>query len=180
MTVLWPRPSDRHRLLSRYFDASIRYHHIHGGGVAVAFDEQGSPTAAADWDPPNRSSQSLLSTVRASPHLIAALRSALPRAIGVRRTLDRRQPEEPHWYLAHIGTVGDARGRGYASGIMRQQLETIDQQYLPAYLVSTRPETVPFYRRFGFDVTTEFPLVSDGPVMTGMWRPPRSRKSIQC
>ena len=42
-----------------------------------------------------------------------------------------------------------------------------------AYLESTKQETVPYYMRFGFEVTGEIKLPDGGPSMWPMWRAPR-------
>jgi hypothetical protein len=43
----------------------------------------------------------------------------------------------------------------------------------PAYLEASKPDLVPYYSRFGFEVTGEIKLPDGGPPMFPMWRNPR-------
>jgi hypothetical protein len=56
---------------------------------------------------------------------------------------------------------------------MRSRLDRCDAEGLPAYLESTNPENLPYYRRFGFEVTGEISLPEDEPKLWPMWREPR-------
>ncbi|WP_143860746.1 GNAT family N-acetyltransferase, partial [Nocardia cerradoensis] len=62
-------------------------------------------------------------------------------------------PREPHWYLAVLGTLPGVRGQGYGQALMRSRLDRCDAEGIPAYLESSKPQNVPYYERFGFDVT---------------------------
>ena len=81
-------------------------------------------------------------------------------------------PEEPHWYLAIIGSDPDVRGKGFGNALMRSRLERCDAEFAPAYLESSNPDNVPYYERFGFEVTGEI-VVPGGPTLVPMWRRPR-------
>ena len=41
-------------------------------------------------------------------------------------------PEEPHWYLAIIGSDPEARGGGFGSALMRSRLDRCDAECAPA------------------------------------------------
>ena len=82
-------------------------------------------------------------------------------------------PEEPHWYLAIIGTDPDVRGKGFGQVLMQSRLDRCDTEHAPAYLESSNPVNVPYYQRFGFDVTGEIRLPGSGPSLIPMWRRPR-------
>jgi hypothetical protein len=43
----------------------------------------------------------------------------------------------------------------------------------PAYPESIKAENVPYYQRFGFEVTGELDVPGGGPTLWPMWRPPR-------
>ena len=86
---------------------------------------------------------------------------------------DAQHPEEPHWYLAVIGTDPTVRGAGLGHALMQSRLDRCDAEYAPAYLESSNPVNVPYYERFGFVVTGETALPDDGPTLWPMWRAPR-------
>ena len=86
--------------------------------------------------------------------------------------LERRRPEEPHWYLGVLGTDPKQRGRGIGAAVMGPVLERCDREGGLAYLESSRPQNIPFYERHGFAVTEEIAL-PEGPSVWGMRREPR-------
>ena len=85
----------------------------------------------------------------------------------------RHHPEEPHWYLAVFGSDTSVRGKGYGQALMRSRLDRVDAEHAPAYLESSKAENVPYYQRFGFEVTGEIVLSNGGPTLWPMWRAPR-------
>ncbi|MUM34208.1 GNAT family N-acetyltransferase, partial [Mycolicibacterium sp. CBMA 361] len=87
--------------------------------------------------------------------------------------MKKHHPEEPHWYLAVIGSDPTVRGGGYGQALMRSRLDRCDAEHAPAYLESSNPANVPYYERFGFEVTGEMTLPYGGPPLIPMWRQPR-------
>lgn len=57
-------------------------------------------------------------------------------------------------------------------GLMRQCLESLDEDHLATYLDSTNPRNIPFYERHGFEVTTESRAGASPPIVS-MLRSPR-------
>ncbi|MBS4727888.1 GNAT family N-acetyltransferase [Mycobacterium sp. SM1] len=170
----WMMPDARSRTvrLARLFATLTRHHHLAGGGAEVACD--GSRIgAAALWDPPNRWRQSPRAQLVMLPALIAAFGFRLAVARGTMEVLERQHPEEPHWYLAIIGSDTTVRGRGFGQALMRSRLDRCDAEHCPAYLESSKPENVPYYERFGFTVVGEIMLPGGGPPLWPMWRAPR-------
>jgi len=53
---------------------------------------------------------------------------------------------------------------------MKEGLRRVDVDRLPAYLESSKPENVPFYERFGFEVIEEVIPTPGCPPMWPMWR----------
>ena len=170
----WVLPDDgaRPAQLVRMFSALTRHHHLANGGVEVACDGPGIG-AAALWDPPDRWQHTGREQLAMMPNLIRVfgLRSAKVRA--VLELMKRVHPEEPHWYLAAIGSDPAVRGKGFGQALMRSRLDRCDAEYCPAYLESSKPENVPYYERFGFTVTREIVLPGGGPPLWAMWRAPR-------
>lgn len=79
---------------------------------------------------------------------------------------------EPHWYLSVLGTSPDQQGKGLGSKVLAPMLERCDRIGGLAYLESTNPANVSFYRRHGFEPINEFYL-GDGVLITPMSREPR-------
>ena len=71
-----------------------------------------------------------------------------------------------------IGSDPSVRGKGYGQALMQSRLDRVDAEHAPAYLESSKSENVPYYERFGFEVTGEL-VVPGGPTLWAMWRKPR-------
>jgi GNAT superfamily N-acetyltransferase len=173
----WIMPEGRTRAanLRRFFATVTRHHHFAGGGVEVASD--GSTIgAAALWDPPGRWKQSSREQLMMLPSFILGFgfRLSVGRKLGdLLNRMKQQHPEEPHWYLAVIGSDTSVRGKGYGQALMNSRLDRVDAEHAPAYLESSKAENVPYYQRFGFEVTGEIVLPNGGPTLWPMWRAPR-------
>lgn len=172
MTWMLPDDDVRRRKLHRLFASLTRYHHLARGGVEVAPHGDGIGGAAL-WDPPGQWQTSRLSELRAIPGLYVAFGNSLRRGLIVEEMMKAVHPEEPHWYLAIIGSDPDVRGKGFGQVLMRSRLDRCDAEHAPAYLESSNPDNVPYYERFGFEVTGEITVPNGGPTLIPMWRPPR-------
>lgn len=171
---MWMLPDDAARTtqMTTYFATSTRYHHLAGGGVEIASDGA-DVGAAALWDPPGRWKQSIWTQLLMAPALIRSFGLRVSHGRAVADLLEANHPEEPHWYLAVIGSDPSVRGRGFGRAVMQPRLDRCDAEYCPAYLESSKPENVPYYERFGFRVTGEITLPNGGPTLWKMWRDPR-------
>ena len=89
------------------------------------------------------------------------------------RAIEAAHPEEPHWYLAVVGTEPRLQHQGIGSALLAPVLERCDRDFVPAYLESSREDNVAFYQRLGFEVTTPIDLPGGGPRVWPMWRDPR-------
>ena len=130
-------------------------------------------SGAALWAPPGVD----LHDEAGIEEVVELIRSADPERAdevlgGLLQTIAAR-PETPHFYLAEIGVVPEAWGRGLGSRLLRDGLERCDRYGHPAYLDATSLLNVALYRRHRFEVTQEIQL-SNGPTLWGMWREPRS------
>ncbi len=79
---------------------------------------------------------------------------------------------EPHWYLAALGTSPGRQSKGLGGKVLAPMLERCDRIGELAYLESSNPANVGFYRRHGFESLGEFTL-GDGVLITPMSREPR-------
>jgi ribosomal protein S18 acetylase RimI-like enzyme len=176
--MVWLLPDERGRSekLARMFATMTRHHHLSRGGVEVASEGTADGAgigAAALWDPPGQWQESARGGLAMTPTFIRVFGLRSMRGRAVQELMKQEHPEEPHWYLAAIGSDPTVRGKGFGQALMRSRLDRCDAEYCPAYLESTKSENVPYYERFGFTVTREIVLPDGGPTMWAMWRPPR-------
>ena len=171
MTWMQPDAGRRSAALAGFFGAMTRYHFLSGGGAEVATAESGIG-AAALWDPPGRWHHSSREQVAMLPAVIRAFRGHLGAGRALTEAMQAVHPEEPHWYLAIIGSDPTVRGSGCGHALMRSRLDRCDAEHAPAYLESSNPDNIAYYNRFGFEVTGEI-VMPDGPTLWPMWRRPR-------
>ena len=170
----WMLPDDagRAKALPSMWAAMARHHYLAGGGAEVATN--GSGVAAATlWDPPGRWKQTRREELRMTPAFLLAFRSRMVGAQKIADIMKEKHPEEPHWYLLAIGSDPTVRGAGFGQALMRSRLDRCDAEHAPAYLESTKQQTVPYYMRFGFEVIEEMKLPGGCPSMWPMWRAAR-------
>ncbi|KAB7754156.1 GNAT family N-acetyltransferase [Mycolicibacterium mucogenicum] len=172
--MTWMLPDDglRRRRLPRLFTALTKYQHLGHGGVEVALSADGIG-AAALWDPPGKWQQTRGTELRAVPMMLLTFGTAVLRGQAAAELMKKHHPEEPHWYLAVIGSDPTVRGGGFGQALMKSRLDRVDAEHAPAYLESSNPVNVPYYERFGFEVTGEMVLPNGGPSLIPMWRPAR-------
>ncbi|MGX1808479.1 GNAT family N-acetyltransferase [Nocardia sp. NPDC055321] len=171
----WLIPDDkvRARRAALMFEALIRHQFFATGGAEVALDDNGVLVGVAVWAPPGKWSSSGLASLRILPGLARALRGKLAQGGRMAEAMAEHHPKEPHWYLAFIGTLPSARGRGFGQALLNSRLDRCDAEGAPAYLESSKPDNVPYYERFGFEKTGELDVTQGGPLMWPMWRDPR-------
>jgi len=174
---IWIMPDGKSRAahLRKFFATVTRHHHLAGGGAEVATD--GSTIgAAALWDPPGRWKQSGREQLMMLPSFLLGFgfRPSVGRKLGeLLGQMKQQHPEEPHWYLAVLGSDTIVRGKGYGHALMRSRLDRVDAEHAPAYLESSKFENIAYYQRFGFEVTGELVMPNGGPTLWPMWRAPR-------
>ena len=79
---------------------------------------------------------------------------------------------EPHWYLAVLGTASDQQSQGLGGKVLAPMLDRCDRTGMLAYLESSNPANVGFYRRHRFETTGEL-VLGDDVLVTLMTREPR-------
>ncbi len=138
------------------------------GAVDVAVDPaDGTVLAAALWGAPDAPRGTTVPAAVASvPGLLRVHGAhALDMALTV-AACERARPTVPHWYLADLGTLPAARGRGAASALVRHRQRRADGTGI--YLESSTRANVPFYARLGFAEIE--PVRAFGTEdLTGMW-----------
>jgi ribosomal protein S18 acetylase RimI-like enzyme len=81
-------------------------------------------------------------------------------------------PTEPHWYLATIGVDPAHQGEGHGDALMAYALAQCDRDNAPAYLESSNPRNLSFYRRHGFERLGAI-QVGSSPTLVPLLRRPR-------
>ncbi len=78
-------------------------------------------------------------------------RSLAPETTAIFEQMATYHPTEPHWYLPLIGVDPAHQGEGHGDALMAYALARCDCDHTPAYLESSNPRNIPFYRRHGFE-----------------------------
>ncbi|WP_327151415.1 GNAT family N-acetyltransferase [Nocardia sp. NBC_01329] len=175
MEWLWPDPGRRASGLPRLFATQTRHQHLANGGVDIALDSSGAIGGVALWDAPGRWKPSVWRELRMLPQLARAFGGRLRAGKELVELMTAVHPDEPHWYLATIGTDPDRRGHGLGQALLQSRLEQCDRDGIPSYLESSKQANIAYYERFGFEVTTKVTVPGGGPDLWLMWRTPRSR-----
>jgi GNAT superfamily N-acetyltransferase len=88
--------------------------------------------------------------------------------------IERAHPREPLWYLFLLVVDPLLQRSGLGSRLQQEMLDTADSDGLDCYLETQKPENVPYYRRFGYEVEKELCPVPGGPPLWTMRRPTKS------
>jgi GNAT superfamily N-acetyltransferase len=130
---------------------------------------------AAIWASPSDGRASAAAQIALAARMAWLLGARFPLAMRGFRWILEAQPRPPFWYLGVVGTDPLHQGKGVGSALVAFPLARCDEQRLPVYLEASRPENVPFYRRFGFEVTEEIRMPRGGPSVFGMLREPAAK-----
>jgi GNAT superfamily N-acetyltransferase len=105
------------------------------------------------------------------------IRAELPERVDELHELFRRfeesRPHEPHHYLSLFAAHPEHRGRGLGMGLLRHDLERLDELGIAAYLESSNPANDARYAGVGFELVGRFESPMTGAPVTTMWRSPR-------
>lgn len=103
-----------------------------------------------------------------SPAEKAGMLPAMLRGLGLRSSWrasrwltawSTHDPGEQHQHLGPIGVDPDAQGRRVGRVLMERYCRDLDTRARTGYLETDRPENVAFYRRFGFEIVAEAPVL---------------------
>jgi len=129
-------------------------------------------SGVALWIPPHSTDDGPFDEIEVR---LALLRVAgWRRAAEVRRAMrliDAGHSDAPSMELRVIGVDPDAQGRGIGRALVQPMLDRCDAGGIPVTLMCTKQPNVGFYRRFGFEVTSDVDLPS-GPRLWHMRREP--------
>jgi GNAT superfamily N-acetyltransferase len=167
-----PDATARTKRMPWAFSAITRRHFLRRGAPEVAVRDQVIGGATL-WDPPGQWKSTRLEQLLLMPGFLWIFRGRVSVMQEVQATMEKHHPEEPAWYLMVIGSDPSVRGAGFGQALMHSRLDRCDQEHAPAYLEASKAELVPYYTRFGFEVTGEIELPNGGPKMWPMWRAAR-------
>lgn len=164
-----PRDWQRRRILPRHYRAMIRTVYMPRSAAWTTPDTAGT----ALWFPPG--------TLRLrGRERFAEIASLLPegidcfgRATRWEELISEYHPREPHWYLQTLSVRPEAQRAGVGTALIRPGLDRADAEDVSVYLETQRFSNVPYYERFGFELTGEISLPDSPPVWL-MSRPPGS------
>jgi len=165
---LLPNRGRRNAALRKGMGHVLRESYIPNGGAWTTEELEGVALWAKAGDP----KPSTLQELRGLPTFAATFRHHLPRAMKAFGSLERRRPDEPHWFLDILAVRPDRQGRGIGSALMEVALAEADRTSMPAFLGTSNRRNVPLYQHFGFEVHEEFDL---GPVH--VWAMLRQRRT---
>ncbi|MFF5428235.1 MULTISPECIES: GNAT family N-acetyltransferase [unclassified Streptomyces] len=166
MRWFFPEESTRAAGLRRYFTTLFTRQYLRHG----VCERTGS--AAAFWVAPEGQDKAVPDAETVA-ELTDILGDRAPLFRAAVEAAVEHGPKEPHWYLAVVGADPAARGQGHGAALLRSGLAQADAAGMPVYLESSKPDNLPFYRHFGFEVLGEGALPGGGPTLWAMRRAPR-------
>jgi GNAT superfamily N-acetyltransferase len=149
----WALPDDgRMQRLTRLHELDAGHRGVATRSAWVSDDVD----AVAVWEPPSGS-------VPLPADVGAALERELPYLRGDRAStvaesvamIDTARPDEPHWWLAHLGVRPSSRRRGLAAAVLAPVLVRCDTERTLAGAAVFSWANVRFLRGFGFEVVVE-------------------------
>jgi ribosomal protein S18 acetylase RimI-like enzyme len=130
------------------------------GLVLGAFDEDEALVGVAAMVPPGHCQPGLQEKLAMLPVLArgGALRR-LPRIAHWLRTWARHDPVFDHWHLGPAAVDRSRQGQGVGTRLMAAICDRLDREQGVGYLETDKPENVRLYRRGGFEVVAEQPIL---------------------
>jgi GNAT superfamily N-acetyltransferase len=179
--VVWalPKKEGRDRQLEWLFPRNVAAAVRRGGWFTVEKNDAGAPLGAAVWlegpSPYVSLGDELACGLWSVPFTLgsrAALRFLTMTshwAAWRKRTLTEQQP---HIYLALVGVVPEARGRGLSRTLLASGFARADERGWPVALETHLESNVSLYRKFGFELLSDEPVAPSGPRCFKMLRRP--------
>ena len=141
----------------------------HGGGWAARVDKR--IVGVSTWLPPGASPVPMSRHLRLWRNWLrlgAIDPSGLSRAMRAGEALDRLHPAEPHWFLSILALDREFRGTGTARRLVEAGLAPAHAAGLTVHLDTSRPENLPVYEKFGFEISSEIEPLPGSPTVWGM------------
>lgn len=97
--------------------------------------------------------------LRMLPHALALGPRTMIRVLRWVSRWAAQDPDEPHVHLGPLAVDAHLQGQGIGSLIMAEHCRRLDERGEVGYLETDKAENVRFYRRFGYDVVGEEPVI---------------------
>jgi GNAT superfamily N-acetyltransferase len=161
---VWPDPQEYITSFPRFAKAFGGRAFEHGSAYYL-----GNYSATSLWLPPN-----IHPDVETIGNLLQSTASEQAQKDGsaVFEQMRKYHPSEPHWYLPLMGVDPLQQGKGFGSELMKYVLKQCDHDNRLAYLESSNPRNVSFYKRLGFEAVGSIQAGSS-PSILPMVRKPR-------
>lgn len=171
-TSVYPDKRRRNKVLPHFFFATVR-DAIPFGAVYAAI-EDGVALGVAVWLPPGAFPWSAVRKLRATwpfTRVWAADPKGFRTFTRLGANSELHHPKDRHWSLEALGIRPEAQRKGLGTLLVQPILDRADSEGVYCYLETSNPANVAYYERFGFLVTTDLPLIPDGPPHFAMKRP---------
>ena len=147
----WALPDDgRMQRLTRLHELDAGHRGVATGSAWVTDDV----TAVATWEPPDGTAplpaDVAATLARELPYLAADRASTVAESDAM---VALARPDEPHWWLAHLGVRPTARRQGLAAAVLAPVLVRCDAEGVLAAAAVYSWANARFLRGFGFEVT---------------------------
>jgi GNAT superfamily N-acetyltransferase len=125
-------------------------------GPSWCVTEDGEPVAVligcapGIWPPPELRTLAML-----SPGPILAGPAVLARSLRAERIFEKAHPEYDHFLVWMFGVSPAKQRSGLGRRLMAEALTRADEAAVPAYLWTSNPDNVPYYRSHGYEVIGE-------------------------
>lgn len=167
---VWVVPDERRRgrMLRRHLPIVIRRVFLPYETGWTSSDAKGACLWIPPGEPRRTQRQALIEALSLTPWIVGGIK----RGQRMEELMDSHRPREPHWYLETLSIAPEAQRKGYGSALLAPGLRLCDEQGMPAYLETQREANIPYYRRFGWELTDEI-SIDDSPPLWAMWREAR-------
>ena len=128
----------------------------------------------AAWIPPGDLAVQWQATSEANAEVNRGLADGGRHRDSMWEWVESRLPDEPQWFLDHVGVEPHARGQGIGRALIDFGLARADADGVTAALETGTAANVPYYERFGFVVVDEGDAPDGGPRIWFMRRAPLS------
>lgn len=174
---LFPKVETRDRSIGILHRVVLR--EVAGLGITRTAYVDGHVAGVAVWVPPGRYPFPPMLQIR---QLLGSIRAFLPsmgaamRTRGVLQKVVKAHEKRPHWYLQLLMVDPTFQRQGIGGLLQNPTLQVCDDEQIPAWLETQKPENLAYYARFGFEVVSEH-KIEDGPSIWSLSREPKPAPS---